>query len=146
MVRGGPRITHVYRQTATTLVLTIEHDAGDDLVVPLQAASGIGFSVMDGGSTASPGTMVVANTCARLDATHLMITLVRSLTSASGACHLYYPYGNVTIGRGNAITDNYSAATPPDGWDIAADLGPDWRLNCPLAATTTPIALSDSPA
>jgi len=154
-VVGGPSIAHAYLQNPTTVILTVKHDAGNDLIVPLLAAVGQGFLVMDGGSVASPGTLVPASACTRVDATHLQITLSQAVVNPAASCLLFYPYGSYTptgapsyrgdMGRGNAVTDNSSAVAKPAGWDIGGDLGSAWNVNYPLAATTTPITLSASP-
>jgi hypothetical protein len=140
---GGPRIVSAVRESATSILLTVAHDAGDDLLVPLQAANGAGFAVMDGGAVGAAGVIRVASACARVDATHLRITLSSPLTNPGGL--LFYPYGGATIGRGNAVTDNAAGLAKPAGWDIAADLGSAWSLNFPLQATAAPIPLSSSP-
>lgn len=142
---AGPWITHAYRQSDTVIIVTVTHDAGTDLIVPLQAANGVGWAVMDGGSNASPGTIRFATACAQVDTTHLQITLASALTSASAGCSLFYPYGSNRINRGDAVTDNAATITRPAGWDIGADLGTAWDANLPLQATTFPIQLSDSP-
>ncbi len=146
---GGPAVTHVYRQSATSLIVTVQHDCGTDLIVPAtQAAMGAGWAVMDGGSVASPGTIVPATDCVRLNATQMQVTLAQGLINPSASCRLFYPYGTATIGRGNVVTDNLSAVTPPAGWNIATDLGTGWRLNMPLhvpMTTASGIVLSDTP-
>jgi hypothetical protein len=50
----------------------------------------------------------------------------------------------VQIGRGNAVTDNFSTIAMPAGWDAGTDLGPGWRLNFPLSATFSGIPLSNT--
>ena len=74
---------------------------------------------------ASPGAVVAATACVRLNATRNRgWSCARGLVNASTACRLFYPYGLAgTIGRGNVVTDNLSLVMAPAGWDIAADLG-----------------------
>lgn len=141
----GPGIVHAYRESATSIIVTVVHDAGTDLMLPGQAPGGVGWAVMDGGSVASPGAIRTATTCARINATHLRVTLASALTSPTSGCSLFYPYGNTWLYRGNAVTDNAASIAKPAGWDIGNDLvGQRWTQNLPLQATTNPITLSDS--
>jgi hypothetical protein len=144
--KGGPQITHVYRASNTNIILTISHDSGNDLLVPLQAVGGAGFAVMDGGSVATPGTIITATAAARVDATHISVTLAAPITNASASVLVFYPYGSTQIGRGDAVTDNAASMTPPSNWNIGGDLGSAWNVNLPLQATTYPITLSNTPA
>ena len=141
--KGGPLITHVYRASDTEIILTIAHDSGNDLLVPLQAANGAGFAVMDGGSVATPGNIITGIAAARIDATHVTVTLSSAITNPSADASFFYPYGSTQIGRGDAVTDNAGKLTPPPNWNIGNDLGSSWAVNLPLQATTYPIALTD---
>ncbi len=142
---GGPRIVHAYRQSSTQIVVTVQHDAGNDLVIPRQAAVGKGFTVSDGDMAAGSGRLVPATACQRQNATQLLLTLSQPLQNGSGACALHYPYGGGSIGRGNAVTDNTSARPRDAGWEIEAQLGSSWTLDYPLATTMVPLTLADTP-
>jgi hypothetical protein len=154
---GGPVVTNVYRQSNTTLIVTVQHDCGTDLIVPpTQAAVGSGWAVMDGGTVASPGTIVNATACVRLNTTQLQLTLAQALVNPSADCRLFYPYGTYMIGRGNSVTDNLSTLTPPAGWNIGSDLGiPSinsnitWSWNMPVHVPmlqSSGVVLSDTPS
>jgi hypothetical protein len=140
----GPQIVDA-ALSGVTLMVTIEHDGGDDLIVPLLGNQGVGFSVMDGGSTASPGNIIQARSCARVDATHLSLTLVSSPVNPHSSCRLFYPWPGICwavqpdaeIGRGCAVTDNFSTTSKPAGFDINASLGVGWGANLPLRIPVT---------
>jgi hypothetical protein len=75
----------------------------------------------------------------------LQIVLSSALRNAPSACQLFYPYGAKQIGRGDAVTDNFSTMTMPAGWNASTDLGSSWNLNFPLSATFSGIPLSNTP-
>ncbi len=141
---SGPKITHAYQQSGTTVIVTVQHDQGTDLLLPLQAANGAGWAVMDGGSVASQGPIISATAATRVDATHVAITLATAPTNAAVDCLLFYPYGSTQIGRGDAVTDNFSTIGWPSGWEMNAQLGSAWSINFPLQATSYGIPLSTS--
>lgn len=142
---GGPAIVHAYQESGTEMIVTVRHDAGNDLKVPLQAASGVGFAVMDGGTVANPGTIIPAVAASRIDATHVAVTLARAPANPASQCLLYYPYGSAQIGRGDAVTDNLSELAPPANWSMAADLGEAYAIDMPLQATAYGLPLATSP-
>jgi hypothetical protein len=114
--------------------------------VPLQAKNGAGWALMDGGSAASPGPIITATAATRIDNTHLLVTFASAPASPVGTCQIFYPYGSTQIGRGDAVTDNFSTLGWPAGWDMAGDLGQAWAINFPLQATSYGMALSGTPA
>ena len=139
---GGPQIVRAYQKSPTQIIVTVKHDAGTDLLVPLQAANGAGFALMDGGSISNPGQIIEATQVTRIDPINIEITLAGAPLNPASLCFLFYPYGSTQIGRGNAVTDNFSELAPPLGWDIGSDLGSAWNLNMPLQATSYAVPLS----
>lgn len=162
---GGPQITAAhYEGTAHaatgSVLVTITHDKGTDLKLPLQAVNGFGWQVLDGGGfvlgSAAPGTIVQATAAVRVDANHVRVTLAQTLANASTA-RLFYPWPNLAaslnsstyiagheplIGRGDAVTDNYADIPKPDGWDAGSDYGPAWNIDWPLWHAASGVPLS----
>ena len=142
---AGPTIVHAYLYSPTQILLTIQHDGGTDLILPRQAVSGRGFAVMDGGIIDQSGTIVEAISCSRVDPTHLLVTLPRAIQNVASVCGIFYPYGSSVIGRGNAVTDNYSIVPKAYWWDVGQHLGEDWNQDYPLAATLVHVPISSAP-
>jgi hypothetical protein len=126
--------------------ITIQHDAGTDLIVPLLASQGVGWAVMDGGSNASPGSIIQAVSCVRTSSTTLAVTLAKTPTNAATACRLFYPWFNgnnpaqpyAYIGRGDAVTDNWSSVSAASGaFNIAGALGSTYGNNMPVQPPMT---------
>ena len=163
-INGGPHVSAVTWEGGTvsgnpatpTALITITHDAGNDLRVPLNASSGVGWVILDGGVPAAATPKVLGIACVRVSATTLRVTFASAPVSALNTCTLYYVYqvtngltGNAFLdygylGRGNAVTDNYSdttAVAAPAHFDIGADLGSSYRLDRPLACTAPGFAL-----
>jgi hypothetical protein len=76
----------------------VTHDAGTDLIVPLQATNGFGWSLMDGGSVASPGTLIAAISCVYVGPTQVAVTFASAPTHAAASLPLFYPCGGMNIG------------------------------------------------
>lgn len=158
-VTSGPKITAAqYEGTAFaptgTVLVTVAHDAGNDLLLPLRAILGVGWRLMDGvsatvaGNPGAPGTLIKARACAKVSSTQLRITLA-SAPNFPAKAQLYYVYGSgftpeywAEISRGNAVTDNFASTTLTAGWNIGQDQGASAQPNNPLQATTYGIALT----
>lgn len=154
-VTCGPNIASAVYEGGTSVLVTVVHDGGNDLSLPLRAVLGVGWVVMDGLNSTTPGSlttfgpMIEATACAKVSATQLRLTLA-SAPAFPARSQLYYIFGDsldptqkyATVGRGNAVIDNFAAMPMPAGWDIAADLGAAEKTNNPLQATTYGIALT----
>jgi hypothetical protein len=86
MPLAGPSIAHAYQQSGTEIVIRLTQDQSTDILLPLQAANGAGWAVMDGGSVASPGPIIAAVSASRIDATHLLVTLASAPASPAVEC------------------------------------------------------------
>ncbi len=148
----GPQITAAVL-SGSTVTLTVQHDGGNDLVVPLLAAQGVGFMVLDGGTIPTAWNFIQATACVRVDATHLQLTLARAPTNPVAQCRLFYPFPAefyaaqplTEIGRGCAVTDNFGSISVPAQFDLNQIIGAGWRMNMPLCSPVT-IAGSGSAA
>jgi hypothetical protein len=134
----GPKIVAA-NLSGNVVTCTVQHDAGSDLIVPLLAAQGVGFSVMDGGTAAEPAAQIQATACVRVDATHIAVTLASAPVNPAADCTLFYPLGANNsaqplqpIGRGCAVTDNFSAVLGAQGISLPSVTGAVWSGNYPI--------------
>lgn len=136
---GGPTVLFAHDEGGGSVLVTVKHDGGNDLVVPLRAALGVGWTLN--------GIAIKATACVRVSANQLRVTF----PSVPAGALLYYGYGSnldanayAVIGRGNAVTDNFASVVLPAGWKIGSDLGDPLseQPNNPLQATPYGVALT----
>ena len=146
----GPKIAAAKLSGGNTVICTVVHDGGNDLIIPLLASLGVGFTVMDGGSISSPGTLINATACTRISSLQFSITLASSVTHAASSCTLFYPIQGAPtnanqplqlIGRGCAVTDNYSTILAANNITLPNVSGSAWNGNYPIV---TPITVTGS--
>ena len=119
-VSNGPRVTAAAQSVSNVIRVAVAHDGGTALSAPLKAASGLGWTVMVGGSLAAPGTLYNASGCTVVDATHIDVTFSGLGMPTVGTMLLFYSYGMSRPGPGSLVYDNYASVTPPAGWNPSA--------------------------
>jgi len=141
---GALVTSHDYQQSSTVYIVTVTHDVGTDLIVPLQAANRFSWAMKDGGSVASPGTVIAATSRVYVGPPKVAVTLASAPTHASSSLLLLCPYGGMNIGKSNGataigrglpgstnvVTDKASTQMLPTGWDITSQLGPSGTRTC----------------
>ena len=120
---NGPKVTAATVTAANTVQVTIAADGNTALLAAnaaagSQAANGIGWQIMVGGSLASPGTIYAASAATVIDATHLSLTFPGMGSPSAGYLVFYGGYGMVGIGPNSAVYG--TSITWPTGWDPSA--------------------------
>lgn len=152
---AGPRMqTAQYESSTMSVLVTVAHDVGTDIVTPGRAAQGAGFSVMDGinagakGTPGTPGALIKATSCVKVNSAQFRIFLT-SAPQYPAQAQLYYPYGDgltdtylAEVGRGNAVTDNFASIVPSAPWRVGAYMGVAEQTNHPLHATAYGLQLT----
>ena len=125
----GPRIARAAAEDPRTTVVTVAHDRGRALKASRAALDGRGWSVFDEGRSRAVGAIELRG-ADRIALRH------EACTGAPERREVGYCLHGEQLGRGNAVTDDWSArGQPPRGLDAA------WRFDFPLQATLLPVAV-----
>ena len=126
----GPRLAGVSAEDARTTLVTIAHDRGRALKASRAAMDGRGWSVLDDGRGRAVQAMELRG-ADRIAPRH------EPCTGAPERRAVGYCLFGEQLGRGNAVTDDWSArgTALPRGLDAA------WRFDFPLQATLLPVAV-----
>ena len=124
----GPRIADAWAEDARTTVAAVAHDRGRALKASRAALDGRGWSVFDEGRGRAVGAI-------ELRGGDRVVLRHEACTGAPERREVGYCLFGEQLGRGNAVTDDWSArGAPPRGLDAA------WRFDFPLQATLLPVA------
>ena len=129
----GPTPISAKREANGSILLTIRHDAGDDLLPPtLPEHMTTGWRLFNGYQNAgSMGTEIAVRAVEKVDATTLRVSVATPLSPGVGTARLFPIWGAAQVGRGGGWTDNASRSA--EGRIMAAEEGPDWALDYPIS-------------
>lgn len=128
----GPRCVYAQWQDANTIDVVVEHDGGNDLVLPASPAAG--WRVTYGGAT------VMVSNVAKVNGRRLRLTLATAC-DIPAAIRVFYTWGAARIIPTPAVTGSQGTGAVYDNassWDakaIPAAITGDARLDFPLHRT-----------
>jgi hypothetical protein len=131
--KGGPRPVSAVRDRDGSILVTIKHDAGSDIVPPARTGHAeAGWRVFNGYRNAGAiGVELPISAVERVDAKTLRIVLSKPLAGEAGSARVFPIWGAAQVGRFGGWTDN--ASKSPRLLALATEEGAEWSFDYPIS-------------